>query len=127
MNPALVTVLDALRWIGISPEAMIAAFVGGLIGAFAPAIVDEIRVIIKRFKESPSKFDDVAVPILEAIAGKLDGGVKDQATMDDLSNLMAKSIWESTKDPKKAKDVAREFSRELVKRALRDLEEKGKF
>lgn len=124
-SQALVQIADAMRWLGFPPEVLIAGIVCTILGAFIPSIVDELRALSRKLQDTPSKYDDLAVPVLEGIAARLEGGVRDQATMDDLSRVIAKSVWESAKDPKHAKLVARELARDLTKRALRQIEEQA--
>lgn len=119
----LIPIFDALRWIGLSPEYLLATLIGAAFAALIPLAVDEFRAAAKALRNTPNKFDDAAAPILEAIANKLDGGVRDQASLDDLSKLIAKSVWEGAKDPKKAKTVARDLSKDLVRRVVKQIED----
>jgi len=118
------TILNILNSVGVDLVALLAAMiVSGVVGYLLPLIRTATHEMILRIQGSPSKADDIAVPILEALEAGLGGVSADNPELRTVAQLLARSIVDSARNPAEAKVAAGRLGRQLGAEVARKIRE----
>lgn len=114
MEAALVPLLNVMKAFGMDPASLLAGIIVAIIITYGlPPVLSAVRALKDKIIASPSKVDDAALPILEAIEAKLDIVKEDDRGLKTVAYLVASGVVDAAVNKKDAKRIASKVMAEL--------------